>query len=125
VTFFYQSLALACSVLVGVLSLSSVSPDLHSDVFHQGGTCTHHGDNGSCDADKKQEETAMRIHPSVRWFFWEKQLKSSGTFKHAVSSEFASPLLFQSQSLALLNSPSYLDLLTTFNLSQSKQTNEI
>ena len=53
-TFFYQSLALACSVIVGVLSLSSVSPDLHSDVFHQGGKCTHHGGNGSCGADQKQ-----------------------------------------------------------------------
>mgnify|MGYP004373378839 CR=1 FL=1 len=51
---FYQSLALACSVLVTVLSLSSVSPDLHSDVFHQGGTCTHHGGSGSCGSDQKQ-----------------------------------------------------------------------
>jgi len=56
VTFFYQSLALACSVFVGVLSLSSVSPDLHSDVFHQGGKCTHHGGNGSCGADNNQDD---------------------------------------------------------------------
>ena len=56
VIFLYQSLALACSVLVGVLSLSSVSPDLHSDVFHQGGTCTHHGGSGSCGADQKQDD---------------------------------------------------------------------
>ena len=55
-TFFYQSLALACSVFVGVLSLSSVSPDLHSDVFHQGGKCNHHGGSGSCGADQKQDD---------------------------------------------------------------------
>ena len=52
--FFSKILAIACSVLVGVLLLSSDSPDLHSDVFHQGGKCTHHGSNGPCGADQKQ-----------------------------------------------------------------------
>ena len=86
-TFFYQSLALVCSVLVGVLSLSSVSSDLHSDVFHQGGKCTHHGANGSCGADQKQGDDSDEEENSCAVVFFGQGVEEHEYFQISSHSE--------------------------------------
>ena len=43
-----------CLLVISCLSISVVSPELHSSLFHGGGECSH-GDNGkSCSSHKKE-----------------------------------------------------------------------
>ena len=93
-TFFYQSLALACSVLVGVLSLSSVSPHLHSEVFHQGGKCSHHGGNGSCGADNNQDDDSDGEENSCAVVLFGQGVKELVYFQVSSRSELGTNLEF-------------------------------
>ena len=91
---FYQTLAIACSVLVGVFSLSSVSPDLHSDVFHQGGTCTHHEGSGSCGTDQKQSDDSDEDASSCAVVLFGQGVEELGYFQVSSFSELYSHLEF-------------------------------
>ena len=93
-TFFYQSLALACSVLVGVLSLSSVSPHLHSEVFHQGGTCTHHEGSGSCGTDQKQSDDSDEDASSCAVVLFGQGVEELGYFQISSHSELSTNFEF-------------------------------
>ena len=56
VTLFSQTLSLTCTVLVGILSLSSVCQDLHSSLFHGDKGCAHTCSKNSCGSDEGQGE---------------------------------------------------------------------
>ena len=55
-TLFSQTLSLSCIVLVGILSLSSVCPNLHSSLFHGEKGCAHASSKNSCGSDEGQGE---------------------------------------------------------------------
>lgn len=86
---FYKILAIACFLLVGTLTLSSISPDLHSDVFHQGGKCTHHGGIGSCGADQKQGDDSDKDENSCAVVLLGQGVEEFGYFQISSYSELS------------------------------------
>ena len=53
---FTQTLSLLCTALVGALSLSSVSPDLHSSLFHGDSDCSHTCTKIPCEPEEKDDK---------------------------------------------------------------------
>jgi len=97
---FPKILSLLCALLIGALSLSRVSPDLHSSLFHGNGQCAHAEGKKGCGTDKSQEDQKGEEESSCAVVLFGQGLEPQTHFQisafigHIADAEFSTVQLF-------------------------------
>ena len=98
---FPKILSLLCALLIGALSLSRVSPDLHSSLFHGDGQCAHAEGKKGCGTDKSQEDQKGEEESSCAVVLFGQGLEVQAHFQisafigHISEAEFSTVQLFR------------------------------
>ena len=93
---FPKILSLLCALLIGALSLSRVSPDLHSSLFHGDGQCAHAEGKKGCGTDKSQEDQKGEEESSCAVVLFGQGLEIQTNFHISTFNELSSNVEFSS-----------------------------